>query len=360
MRKLTVFLFVMVLVFALVGMAKAEVILFEDFEDSSGFTLAGCVPLYWGIAPLSGTASYPSHFRQGSSSQDGNIFYGSNAKEHSDSPAATMTIVLPDLSVYTNLELTVALAAAEYEDLVPDRGIFEPTHRDSLHIIGATTISLPDLGPCASGGGCIPPVTGVIDSFLPITYPDDLRSNVHSIGLGHEFQDFAYTIDSSLQSLTFAFASTAAVEVVGIDSVKITGDPLSELPVALDIKPGSCPNPVNTKSKGVLPVAILGTDALDVLEVDVASIRLEGVAPIRSSVEDVSTPVSDGQDECDCTTEGPDGFDDLTLKFKTQEIIAALGPLNDGEVIELTLTGELFDGTPIEGQDCVLVLQKGK
>ena len=135
MKKILVFLCAMLLVFAITGMAKAEVILFEDFEDSSGFTLAGCVPLYWGIAPLSGTASIPSQFQQGSSSQDGNIFYGSLAKENSSSPAATMTIVLPDLSGYTNLELNVALAAAE--------GIWEPTHRDSLHIIGGTTISPP-------------------------------------------------------------------------------------------------------------------------------------------------------------------------------------------------------------------------
>ncbi len=130
--------------------------------------------------------------------------------------------------------------------------------------------------------------------------------------------------------------------------------------ISIDIKPGSCPNPLNTKSKGVLPVAILGTDAFDVADIDVASIRLQGVAPIRSSIEDVSTPVSDDLDDCDCTTDGPDGFDDLTLKFWTQEIVAALGPVNDGDEIVLTLTGSLLDGTPIEGQDCVLILKKGK
>jgi hypothetical protein len=146
MKKSMVIFCIAVFVFGMVEPVRALTILFEDFEDSSGFTLAA-VGSYWNIAPLTGTASYPSQFRQGGSSQDGNIFYGSNAKEASDSPAATMTIVLPDLSIYTNLELNVALAAAEYENLDPDRGIFEPTHRDSLHIIGATTASLPDLGP---------------------------------------------------------------------------------------------------------------------------------------------------------------------------------------------------------------------
>jgi len=131
--------------------------------------------------------------------------------------------------------------------------------------------------------------------------------------------------------------------------------------VPLDIKPGSCPNPLNVDSKGNLPVAILGSEDFDVNAIDIASIRLEGVAPIRSSYEDVATPVSDGN-QCECNTEGPDGYTDLTLKFKTREIVEALliehGELVDGEELVLTLTGELSDATPIEGTDCVLILGK--
>ncbi|GAI42690.1 unnamed protein product, partial [marine sediment metagenome] len=83
--------------------------------------------------------------------------------------------------------------------------------------------------------------------------------------------------------------------------------------VAIDIEPTSCPNPLNVRSRGVLPVAILGSEDFGVTTIDVASIRLAEVAPIRSSYEDVVTPVSDGN-ECECTTEGPDGYLDLTLK----------------------------------------------
>jgi hypothetical protein len=68
------------------------------------------------------------------------------------------------------------------------------------------------------------------------------------------------------------------------------------IPVDIDIKPGSCPNPLNLKSKGVLPVAILGSEDLDVSTIDVDTIRLEGVAPLRSRLEDVATPVVDGND----------------------------------------------------------------
>ncbi len=129
--------------------------------------------------------------------------------------------------------------------------------------------------------------------------------------------------------------------------------------VAVDIKPRSCPNPLNLASKGILPVAILGSEGFDVSQIDAASVRLAGVAPIRSSYEDVATPVSDGN-ECDCTTEGPDGYTDLTLKFRTQEIVEELvnaqGELADGEVLVLTLMGVLSDQTPIEGADCIVLV----
>jgi hypothetical protein len=130
--------------------------------------------------------------------------------------------------------------------------------------------------------------------------------------------------------------------------------------VNIDIKPSSCPNPLNVNDKGVLPVAILGSEDFDVFNIDPASIRLEGVAPVRSSYEDVTTPMPIDAEICDCTTEGPDGYLDLTLKFKVQEIVAALVEVNDGEELELTLTGVLHDGTPIEGKDCILIISKGK
>ena len=66
------------------------------------------------------------------------------------------------------------------------------------------------------------------------------------------------------------------------------------------------------------------------------------------------------QDCSDCTEQGADGRLDLTLKFKTQEIVAALGDAEDGDCLALTLIGSLFDGTLIAGQDVVLIKQKGK
>ncbi|MBC8555536.1 MAG: hypothetical protein H8D23_38470 [Candidatus Brocadiales bacterium] len=135
-------------------------------------------------------------------------------------------------------------------------------------------------------------------------------------------------------------------------------DPLA-VPVDLDIKPGTCPNPLNIKSKGVLPVAILGTSDFDVNTIDVSSITLNGVEPIRSAYENVAGPTN----SCECTeTSSADGIEDLVLKFDTQAIVATLGDVEDGAKITLTLGGSLLEeaGTEIEGSDCILILDRGK
>jgi hypothetical protein len=132
-----------------------------------------------------------------------------------------------------------------------------------------------------------------------------------------------------------------------------------ELPVAVDIRPASCPNPLNLKSRGLIPVAILGSQYLDVNSIDIASIRLAGAAPVRSNFEDVATPTADVND-CHCTTAGPDGYRDLVLKFKTQDIarqlIKDVGEIEKNAVIELTLTGFLTTGRPIKGTDCIRIV----
>ena len=150
--------------------------------------------------------------------------------------------------------------------------------------------------------------------------------------------------------ITLAHLPTLTIEVVP--------EPVPE-PIPLDIKPRKCPNPLNVKSHSMLPVAIVGTFEFDVSEVDVASLRLEGVAPRRSGIEDVATPFEsfDGLDDAlDCTKEGPDGLDDLTLKFSTQDVVAALGAVSDGDELILELTGSLTDGTSILGEDVVVIL----
>ena len=153
-------------------------------------------------------------------------------------------------------------------------------------------------------------------------------------------------------------AVTAAVVFLLILSIGKAG---AQVTVPVDIKPGSCPNPINVKSKGVLPVAIVGTDDSDVTGIDIATVKLGGIDPKRSALEDVATPF-EGEIvmASNCHELGADGFLDLTLKFRTDDIVAVLGPVTDGEARVLTLTGSLTDGTPFSGEDVVLILNPGE
>ena len=140
--------------------------------------------------------------------------------------------------------------------------------------------------------------------------------------------------------------------------------------VSVDIHPQSCPNPLNVDSKGILPVAILGTEEFDVTRVDPSSIILtlegldSGIGPLRWALEDVATPYADEEDGCyACTEEGPDGFVDLTIKFKMHEVVEVLelDEFNDRECVVLKLTGNLmeeFGSIPINGEDVVRIINK--
>jgi hypothetical protein len=138
------------------------------------------------------------------------------------------------------------------------------------------------------------------------------------------------------------------------------------IPVPVDIKPGSCPNPIELKKKGVTPIAILGTQLFNVYDIDPSTIVLhrEGycgvVEPIRYNYEDVATPYPDFCEDCDdrycCHELRGDGYIDLTLKFDTKEIVNRL--LYDtvpGDVLCLKITGTTYDGISIYGQDVIWI-----
>ena len=154
--------------------------------------------------------------------------------------------------------------------------------------------------------------------------------------------------------------------------------------VALDIKPGSCPNPINVRGKEnthgakvvvepeeselnhpdaglygnngpVFPVAILGTEVFDVALIDPVTIVLEGIPAMRWSYTDVATPVDPEAGECYCNDLGDDGFTDLAVKFDRTMLIETLGEVYDGDEIEFTISGYLYDGSAFQGTDCVVI-----
>jgi hypothetical protein len=138
--------------------------------------------------------------------------------------------------------------------------------------------------------------------------------------------------------------------------------------VALDIKPGSCPNPLNRRSYGVLPVALVAGPGFDVWEIDLATIQLsradgvggsvvplEGPPGPHSVIADVATPF-DGE-PCACHDLEGDGVLDLSMKFATQEVAEALllNELPSGAEVELVVMGMLLDGTAFQASDCITI-----
>lgn len=145
-------------------------------------------------------------------------------------------------------------------------------------------------------------------------------------------------------------------------------DYVPEAGPSLDIKPGSCPNPLNVGSQGVLPVALLGTDEFDVSLVDLSTVRLsraddvggsvrpnEGPPGPHSKIEDVGTPFD--ANLCDCHELEGDGIDDLAMKFPTPDLAIALElyEMEPGTVVELVVTGSLTDGVMFAASDCVVI-----
>jgi len=122
-----------------------------------------------------------------------------------------------------------------------------------------------------------------------------------------------------------------ALSDVTVNSIKVEFAALW----AIDIKPGSDPNRINPKKKGVIPVAILTTDSFDAATVDETTVLFgptgTEAAPVHSALEDV-----DG-----------DGDTDMILHFKTQDTGIRCGDTS------ASLTGETFSGQALEGSDSI-------
>jgi probable HAF family extracellular repeat protein len=245
-------------------------------------------------------------------------------------------------------------------------GWSDTTNGDTRAFVWTAATGMHDLGTL---GGGLSMAYSINDAGQVVGYSETASGDFHA---------FVWTADGGMRDLgtldgaltSIAYGINNAGQVVGYSylppgSVERHATLWTIAPtvttVPLDIKPGGCPNPLNTRSHGVTPLAIVGTSDFNVDTIDPSSIRLAGVTPLRWNYEDVATPYlpMDGKERADeCTSTGPDGQPDLTLKVDTQQLVAALGTVTHGQVVVVELTGTLRDSTPIRGEDVVVLKHK--
>lgn len=145
--------------------------------------------------------------------------------------------------------------------------------------------------------------------------------------------------------------------------------------VVMDIKPGSCPNKINRKSKGVMQVALFGSSDFDVELVDISSLVLtradgvggwvspnEGPPGPHTKVKDIGAAglLADDAEDCACreSSSKEDGLMDLVMKFRTADVMEQLelDEFDHGTQVELLLSGYMDGVGEFTASDCVRVL----
>lgn len=152
------------------------------------------------------------------------------------------------------------------------------------------------------------------------------------------------------------------VQPAQFDIMQVLIEDIGIVTASVDIKPGGCPNPMNTGANGTFPVAIVGTADFDVTKVDDATVTLNLVpqGPQMPSDADVSTPYGGVPTDCmDCNASGADGMLDATYYFNNQLIVGTLGIVQTGDCIPLIVRGRFANsGLYFEGQDVVRIKTK--
>jgi len=129
-----------------------------------------------------------------------------------------------------------------------------------------------------------------------------------------------------------AFVLVAILAAPGLRPALAMED--DHLHVGVDIKPGSYPNAINLRSKGSVPVALLGSAEFDISSVDLATVKFgkmhemdSGAPALRSALQDVNG----------------DGFMDRVFHFKIKETGLELSD-TEACLHGMTLGGEHFCG----------------
>ena len=240
-----------------------------------------------------------------------------------------------------------------FETVIGDRGI-EANSGNALAFLDSVLVHAGSVGPfgnqapscapnCVSALHDIDVGTNLVTTSVALDFP-------FVAGFDNDFDiprangmDFHSVSETLFASIIYGFSGGGATFLGTIDTLgnvdligetKLGMDTLTVITsVDVDIKPGSNPNSINPRKKGVIAVAILGSSDFDVTQVDVTTVLFgpDGATPTHNGhVEDVNT----------------DGFIDFVVHFKAPDSGIACGDT------DATLTGSTGEN-PFIGMDSV-------
>lgn len=153
--------------------------------------------------------------------------------------------------------------------------------------------------------------------------PDTSWSGWYSVTNGAEIPP---EMDARYLQYHARFCYTKPVSLPALTTVTVAYDTSSAVPAWVDIKP----QVINLESQGIFTAFITLPDPYSHQEIDVTSVVCEGAVAVRGKV-------------------APKWY---MAKFRTSDLTG----IKPGPAVELTLTGELFDGTCFCGYDTVRVI----
>jgi len=124
--------------------------------------------------------------------------------------------------------------------------------------------------------------------------------------------------------------------------------------VFFDPLPGVCPNLLPTNPGPDVDVLVLGRSDLDVTQIDVQSVRLNGIpaSAAGAGVGDEAGHAGGVSDPCECQDTGVDGYPDKRFRLAYADLAPTLAGGRTRTGANVRLAGRLTDGTRIEGVSC--------
>lgn len=186
----------------------------------------------------------------------------------------------------------------------------------------------------ASSGGADPDTVFTLDG-----YRDGVLIDSATVVLGAVNEWFTAGLEAEVDEVVLR-GQTQGYRPYGADNLRWGGldTAPARLDVAIDVRPGSSENPIHPGSRGVVPVAVLGSPEFDVAEVDPGTLLL-GVDGAPAEPRSLHEEDVNG-----------DGWPDLVGHYRVSQTGTAYGDRS------ICLTAATYEGQELAGCDAILTV----